>query len=315
MQRLDHLAASARAQSGLLTNAQLEAAGMQPGAVKYRTRVGGLERVAPGVRRVGGTPITWRQRLEAACLATGPLSAASHRSALALWGLITWEDVPVEITVVYERDPDGCDAVVHRSKDLLPQDIELVDGIPCTSVVRTLVDAGAVLQDRTVERLLERALVRQLTTVAEVRDFMERVAARGRRGVGVMRRVLEARAYGESASQSEAEELLARICREHGLPPAVPQYRVEVEGGLRFLDFAYPQPLLLAIEVDGFGPHTQRHVFEDDRVRRDELTLLGWMLLHVTWRQMTKRAWWVARTIGRAIDLRTSAAPLPPSVL
>ncbi|MCU0272319.1 MAG: hypothetical protein MUE34_03715, partial [Acidimicrobiales bacterium] len=168
MQRLDHLAASARAQSGLLTNAQLEAAGMRPGAMKYRTRVGGLERVAPGVRRVGGAPITWRQRLEAAC-------------------------------VVYERDPDGCDAVVHRSKDLLPQDVELVDGIPCTSVARTLVDAGAVLQDRTVERLLERALVRQLVTIAEVRDFMDRVAARGRRGVGVMRRVLEARAYGESA--------------------------------------------------------------------------------------------------------------------
>lgn len=66
------------------------------------------------------------------------------------------------------------------------------------------------------------------------------------------------------------------------------------------IDFAYPE-LRIAIEVDGYGPHSSRAAFQSDRVRQNDLVGLGWMVLRFTWADVVRRPERVARQIAQAI--------------
>jgi very-short-patch-repair endonuclease len=75
------------------------------------------------------------------------------------------------------------------------------------------------------------------------------------------------------------------------------------------IDFAYPE-LLLAIEVDGYGPHSSRRAFQADRDRQNVLVGLGWTVLRFTWADVVKRPDHVARLVAEAIGQRQSAIAL-----
>jgi very-short-patch-repair endonuclease len=66
----------------------------------------------------------------------------------------------------------------------------------------------------------------------------------------------------------------------------IPEYRImDMRYGSYFLDFAYlpgTLPLLLAIEIDGFGPHVQqldRRQFTDQLNRQNFLVAMDWKVL------------------------------------
>jgi very-short-patch-repair endonuclease len=194
--------------------------------------------------------------------------------------------------------PAGFD--VHRSRDLTPDDVVLRRGVPVTTVPRTLVDIGAVLPDRLVEQLVERACGRKLTTPAELRRQLAKVGRKGRRGAGVLRRILDQRALGEDLTDSELEELLARACRDHGVPIPQCQVWVELDRRWRRLDFAYVDAKIV-IEVDGYESHTTWDGFEDDRVRQNALITAGWRVLRFTRAQLVERPGDVAAAIRRVL--------------
>ena len=58
-------------------------------------------------------------------------------------------------------------------------------------------------------------------------------------------------------------------------------YRVRVGGRVRYLDLAWPDAKV-AVEFDGFVPHSTRRVFDDDRVRQNDLVADGWTVFRVT---------------------------------
>ena len=51
---------------------------------------------------------------------------------------------------------------------------------------------------------------------------------------------------------------------------------------MAIVDFAYPD-IKLAIEAEGYRWHSSRARWERDLERRNELTALGWRVIHVTW--------------------------------
>ena len=51
---------------------------------------------------------------------------------------------------------------------------------------------------------------------------------------------------------------------------------------MRYLDLAWPH-LMIAIELDGRGPHSSRRVFDDDRARQNALVAEGWTVFRLTW--------------------------------
>lgn len=74
------------------------------------------------------------------------------------------------------------------------------------------------------------------------------------------------------------------------------------------IDFAYPE-LLIAIEVDGYGPHASRAAFQRDRSRQNDLVALGWTVLRFTWADVVKRPDHVARVLRQAFARARAGIP------
>lgn len=282
----------AAAQHGLITWQQLGDAGVASSTIAGWVRAGRLVQVQPRVYRVTGAPVTWHQQVLAAVLAAGPGAAASHRTAAVLWAML--EDGTIEIVVPRGRTPRLRGVIVHQTRDLIP--VARRFGIPVTSPMRTIVDLGAVVPAAVVELALDAAEVARLCAVAAVEWELARIARPGRRGAGPLRQVLDRRALLGTPPDGMLEPRFARLCKAAGLPPAAFQFRV----GRYEIDFAYPD-LLLAIEVDGYGPHASRRAFQKDRDRQNDLVARGWTVLRFTWADVVKRPDHVARLVREAI--------------
>ena len=91
----------------------------------------------------------------AAVMACGSGAVLSHRAAAALWGLRP-SSTRIEVTV--PRGRHGVAGLrVHHTRALDPKDITVKDGIPVTTVARTLLDLSAVLSASDLEAAIDRA--------------------------------------------------------------------------------------------------------------------------------------------------------------
>ncbi len=267
-------------------------------------RSGAWERLHDGVFRIAGAPPSYEQSLLAACLAIGPEAAASHRSAAVLHGLLSFQDPPVEVTTDRRRSPEVGDAAVHRLADFTERWVTSVDGVRVTTAPRTLVDLGAVCRPRLVEAALDRAIGRRKVTLREVRDALVAVARRGRRGVGVLRPLLDER-LGVAAPAGVMEARMASLLQRAGIGGAMPEFMVTDEHGgfIAVVDFAFPDARL-AVEVDGYEAHIPLAAFRDGKVRDRLLIGAGWLPLHFSWREVDRQDPRVAADIRRELRRR-----------
>jgi very-short-patch-repair endonuclease len=280
--RIDRLA---RPQLGLVTLGQSRSAGLTRRQLRTRADRDALERVQRGVYRTAGARTTWEQQLLAACLAAGGGAVASHRAAAVLWGLAE-APAPVEVSVPLARSPRPRGAVVHRSTDLRPVDVARRSGVPVTNPIRTVGDLGAVAPEL-VKPAVERGLHARLFTVAALWRLVDDLARPGRRGLGVLRRVLEARALGDTRCDSLLEPLFAEIVADMGLDVAY-QHPIVVEGRRYVVDFAVPD-VRLVVEVDGLEVHGTREAIDHDLARQNALVLAGWHVLRYTSTHLRRR--------------------------
>ncbi|MFN2524822.1 MAG: type IV toxin-antitoxin system AbiEi family antitoxin domain-containing protein [Actinomycetota bacterium] len=290
-------------QHGVISREQALAAGLSRGAFNYRVETKDLVRMHPSVYVLVGARQCWEQRLIAACLHAGPDALVSHQSAAALWKLDGYTATVVEITSTSDRRDRG--VILHRSKEPLPRlDRTHIGCIPVTTVARTLLDLGAVLPPPRVEKALDGALRKRLTSLNQLEQCLKANGGNGRRGAALLRRLLSERDPSSSLTESPLEEQLLRILRKHGLPTPVCQHKIFTDGRLvARVDFAYPE-LKIAIEADGYIFHSEKSDWEKDRERDAELLQLDWLVLRVTRDQMENRPNAVAERIRRAREQR-----------
>jgi very-short-patch-repair endonuclease len=288
-----------RRQHGLVTRPQLRSMGHSDHQIDGAVASGFLVPMRRGVLLIGGAPLSSHTRLAAALLATG--GVASHRSAAELLSLVDAAPPKPEITIGSTQSQRADDVRLSRSRDLRLDDIVEVAGLRATNATRTVIDLGSVASDRVVESAVERALHRNLTTIAMIEARLGEIARRGRPGVAALRRVLAQRA--DVAVASELELLIWQILRRHHVPLPQRQVPVTVSGQRFFLDMAYPTERLF-IEGDGFGVHGGREAFESDRWRQNLLVLAGWLPLRFTWRQARRREVEVASQVLDALTMR-----------
>lgn len=130
-------------QHSVISRGQAISCGMTPAGIRHMLETGRWERVHPNVYASAGVEWSWKRSLMAACLwATDAL--ASHRAAGALWNLDGCDKQNVEILAVRCSSPSPRGVIVHRTRRLHSPDISSREGIPVTSVHRTLIDLGAV---------------------------------------------------------------------------------------------------------------------------------------------------------------------------
>ena len=271
------LAALAERQHGTVARWQLLELGIGRGALGRRLAAGRLHPIHRGVYAVGHRKLSPKGRLMAGVLAGGPGAVLSHRSAAELWRLRQNNRARIEITVPTSlRKRPGIEA--HRAS-LRPDEITVCDGIPVTTVPRTLLDLAAVSPPRHVERALHEAEVLRLTDTLSLDDLLER--HRGARGAAAIRKMIATARVGLEVSQSELEDRFLTLIAEKNLPR--PRTNMIVEG--YEADCVWPEERLI-VELDGHASHATRHGFERDRERDRKLQAAGWRVIRITWRQL-----------------------------
>ncbi len=301
-ERLRALHRLGTAQHALVTRNQLRKNDWTDSQIDRVVRSGQLVGVHVGVYRLAGAPLTSHQRILAATLAAR--SPASHRAATSVWGADLGPTPPLEVLAGNGRHPRLPGVVVHRSATLDPRDIIRRHGIPVTNPLRTLVDLGAVATHEQVELALDSFTSRKLITVAGARAYRDKLAGSGQRGVGVLGEVLDGRVLGDQAPDSVLEPVIARLCRDHGLPMPAFQVWVLVDGVWRRLDFAYLEEMI-DLEVDGYEHHGGDYErWESDLDRDAALTADGWRILRVSKAGLTRRSAKTAARIRATLDLR-----------
>jgi predicted transcriptional regulator of viral defense system len=288
------IAALADRQHGVAALHQLQLLGLSKSAVSRRARRGNLHRIHRGVYAVGYPKLTGRGQWMAAVLACGPKAVLSHRSAAGLWGLRADNRPKSDVTVPSPSARPKPAIEVHRSVTLTADDTTSVDGIPCTSVARTLVDLGHVVNTRALERAVEQAEVERLFDLREVHRTLERVGPR--RGSGLLSSVLENLA-APSLTQSELEEAFLALCREAGVAdPEVNAWMTLEDGTAIKVDFLWRNERL-AVETDGHPYHRTRQSRERDTKRDQLLRLAGFEPVRFTGRQVAVEKEWVTHTL------------------
>jgi very-short-patch-repair endonuclease len=290
----------ARAQHGVFTLAQVLASGYSRATVRRRVASGVWEELAPRVYRVKVAPeVDWRARTMATVLSAG--GVACRRSALALYGLANPPPSP-EVLVV--RRARTASRRPQRSTDSLPQcDITRVDRIPATTPARTLIDVGGRLPLAAFEDVFDTAIVQRLVKVERLQERARELWAPRRNGCAIVLALLEHRHPDVRLARNLWEARVLRVVRELGLPDPRVNYRVQVGGKRRYLDLAWPEAKV-AVEFDGFVPHSTRRVFDDDRARQNDLVANGWTVFRVTKTMLDANPLDTFRPIARAVAVK-----------
>jgi hypothetical protein len=257
---------------------QLGVLGLDRSAIARRVAAGSLHPLHGGrVYAVGLDPLSVPGRYLAAVMACGSAAVLSHRSAADLWGLrpnSRW----LEVTA--SRGRDGVPGIdLHSSRMLAPQDFTVNDGIPVTTVARTLLDLSAVVQAPDLATAIDRAerlRIFDLTAVVEVLD-----RANGRRGARALRRAVAA--YQPSSQKSPLERRFKALLRTAPDIPT-PRFNAALEGeqGTHEVD-AFWADQRLAVQLDGFDFHRTRRDRERDAASDADLELVGHRVMRLTW--------------------------------
>jgi hypothetical protein len=158
-----------------------------------------------------------------------------------------------------------------------------VDGIPCTSVSRTLLDLAAVVSYRELRYAVKQAEVERRFDLSEMNELLGR--SRGRRGVARLRKAIALHDPREQLTRRELEVRFFDLCRGSGLPRPEVNGHLVVGGISMMPDFLWRNAGLI-VEADSRRVHGTAVAFEEDRRRDQRLTLAGWTVLRCTWRQV-----------------------------
>jgi very-short-patch-repair endonuclease len=276
--RIDRLAAR---QHGVVTRRQLlDEAEWHPSCVDRAIDSGLLLPMHVGVYAVGHRPRTDLARWKAATLAAD--GVLSYHSAGAHLGLpINDRGITHVTSPGHVRRPR---IQPHRSQ-LHPDDRTTINAIPVTTMARTLIDLGRVLDDHAFDRLVREAMFLRRFNEAQVRAALSRKRSRRL-----------ARYLGDtSATQSDLEDRLLRICDRYRIPRPQTQHGTKPR-----VDFIWPDERLV-VEADGWRAHGTRHAFQRDRTTTNALQLAGYTVLRFTDDDLECRPRSVAAQITQAL--------------
>ena len=296
----------------------------------HASRNPGLLRLMPGayLHAVPGRR-RWEQRfmvsLARAIAAQQLLPSAtclSHTSAALIQGLAMWTrepDVYLAVsgnprlttttmpafrypssgvpTPIDTTHPEATPIRMHRRRlQLRDEEIEVVGGVPVTSVLRTAFDCACDEPPYNALSIADAALNRHCqpdpwhrdsctTRLRSARACWEELVARhrGRRGIAQARAVL---ASATPWAVSPGESVLRWMTLVVGLPEAIAQYPVPGLSKDRFLDLGWPDHRVVA-EFDGRTKYrTEEDVFLE-KLRQDELETQGWRFFRTTWSSLS----------------------------
>ena len=283
-------------QWGVVDLDDLKRCGLSQDAVERRVRAGHLHPLYKRVFAVGHTDLAQQARILAAVKACGNAHASLH-AAGELHRITRLGDRRPDVTVLGGTTRRHKGIRVHRTGRLDPRDVTRCQGIPVTSVARTLVDLAGVLPYAALRRATREAQAQRLVALPQLVETLARL--RPCRGAANLAKVL---ATGPAPTRSELEDVVLDLILRGGL--AHPDVNVPLRiGGRRIVpDFRWPEQRLV-VEADGAKWHDGELAREDDAERQALLEAAGERVVRVRWEQAVCRE---TQTLAR---FRAAGAP------
>lgn len=287
------LAALASAQFGLVASHQLAECMVTRNMVHGRIRHGAMQPSRyRGVYRFSGAPQTWESRAMELLLYCGPNAALSHDTAAYLHGLDGFSTRPDVFHVLMPQSylMHAPPHHIHRTRASKIHST-MIDGLPVTSVVRSLTDLGETLTRDDFEKAFDSARRLHKNLEPWLNQFAEKKENARRPGIALIKQLFAERS---SALDSIFEVEMRQIFLADQIPLPHFGYTVFDEGKpLIKLDGAWLNfnGRNTALHCDGFGPHSRRKQFERDARQRTRLSVLGWTQIMVTWNQIHDPEW------------------------
>jgi predicted transcriptional regulator of viral defense system len=296
------LARMAARQHGVVSVRQLEGPlGFSEHAIYRAVKAGRLHRVYRGVYAVGHTGLSLHGECLAAVLAVGPGALLSYYSAGWLWGIWRGSPKPIHVTAFVPRhhaSPEGITR--HRARNLEEADRSMADGIPVTSVARTLLDLAWKLTGDQIARAISRAEDLKLLDLDELYAVIER--NRGHHGAKRLRYALsiyERPIY----SRSEFERRFVRHLIVSGLPrPTTGWNELGHEIDVYWPEFEF------GVELDAFETHGNRAAFESDHARDLDFALAGIETIRISERQFHREPAEIASRVATLLSRRARSS-------
>lgn len=287
------------AHAGTISGTAAGRAGIGLPALRWQVDRGTLLRLTNSVFRLRGHPPSWEANAWAAIFDVEPLQAyVSHRSAGRLHGLWAYRDsTQIEVCARRGRDHETRLSRFHATSLLDADHVTVVDGIPCTTLARTLFDLCGDPDRRPLRsesaRATHRLKMLQVTNDAirhhglEVERELAVLAAigkRGRSGTALVRELFEELGCNYVPADSDLEIVFLELCRNARLP--LPEKQVSIDDAQGFIgrvDFLFPPRLVVEIDSSWHdGPlDIQRDAARDDRLRA-----LGYIVRRWRWRDL-----------------------------
>ncbi len=265
------------AQHGVVTRAQLLAAGVPPDTVNRRIACKLLVPLHRGVYAVG-LPVSEQGRAMAALFACGSAAAVSHHTAAGLRKFAPADGTDSRVQVILSRGDRRRPGIrIHWIRNIRPDEITMLDGIRQTTPARTRLDLAGTVSARDLEKATVEALGMRLTTPAELGEMVERHPAH--RGTARLRALLGS--ADSTITRSKAERLFLELVRKASLH--LPETNASVAG---FEVDAVWRREKLIVEIDGKAFHSTSGRIAADRRREFAVAAAGYRVIRVTWHQL-----------------------------
>lgn len=154
------------------------------------------------------------------------------------------------------------------------------EGIPVTTVPRTIFDMAAISPPEAVEAMLREAEYRQLHDALSLWDLLERYPRR--RGSVAVRSALLRLQERPGRIRGRLEERFLPFLDRHRLPRPRFNAWLEVAEERIQVDCFWPEPLQI-VELDGWEAHGTRSAFRGDRTRDRRLRVAGYGVTRIAW--------------------------------
>lgn len=240
----------------------------------------------------------------AAVLSSGSGAVLSHRSAASLWSIRASCSGPIQVTVPSKSR--STKLVRRHHLDLSDDEVTIHEGIPVTTVPRTVLDLASTATIDEVEVAIRQVEFLRLHDKLSLLDLIERYP--GRRGVARVRVTLgriEALPVGRVRSPLETKFL--PFLRRYRLPrPRLNDWIVA--GERRFQVDCHWAGTGQIVELDSWQAHGTRTAHREDRARDRVLRASGYEVTRITWAQLDDEPREIAADLRRllGVDHRSS---------
>jgi very-short-patch-repair endonuclease len=270
---------------GIVTVEDLSALDVSRQMIQTRVKSGRLIAVLNRAFALPGATLEMRGRARAAVSSAGPNVCVSHRSALALHGLIA-EKGPVHLLGEagafrhagarhWTSNQFEFGVECHQTRHLPREHITQIDGIPVTTVERAVRDYSATATPSEITKVLAQGEKERSLCWGKLRAIV--AASNGHKGMAMLQNEIDRwlEAFVDTSSDPEVDFL--RMIRKNTLP--IPEVNQRI--GSYIPDFLW-RHLNLAVELDPYGTHSGLASHRQDHRKGIELEISGLRVIRFT---------------------------------